>query len=105
MFKHVVAFIVLSILAILFAHELRILLVWLVSGYDFVSESLARLMGYNANLKLVRLVLAYIIIPVFAGLIPAFFYWIFQRQMMPYLLHVIWVFWIALVVAVTVHGA
>lgn len=96
MLKHVLLLIILSIVAILFIHQLTHFLLYIGYSHTWLSRVFqAILSGFNAG-RMVSHILALVIIPFIFALIPAFIYWIIKRGEMPHLMTLVWIIWIML---------
>lgn len=96
-FTQALVFIALSIVAILLMHQIHIVLQWIADAHLFLSDKLAILIHGDSWLRIARMSLALIIIPLVVALIPAFIYWLFKRHSMPNIMTVIWIIWVVLV--------
>lgn len=96
----VLILVILSILAVFFIPEVRILLHWIADAHRFLLDKLALLIAGGEIARVVRTTLALVIIPFIIALIPAFFYWLFKRRMMPNYMAVVWVIWFVLLTIV-----
>ncbi len=96
-FTQALAFIALSIIAILLVHEIHIVLQWIADAHQFLSDKLALLIPGDSWIHIARLSLALMIIPLIVASIPAFIYWLFKRHSMPNIMTVIWIIWVVLV--------
>lgn len=96
-FTQALVFIVLSIIAILLMHQIHIVLAWIAVAHQFLADKLALLIPGDSWVRIARLSLALIIIPLIVALIPAFVYWLFKRHSMPNIMAVIWIIWVILV--------
>ena len=93
----ILVLIILSILAVFFLPEVRIVLHWIADAHQFLLDKLALLIHGDHTAKIVRLTLALVLVPLIIALIPAFIYWLFKRRMMPNYMAVVWVIWFGLV--------
>ena len=89
--------IILSILAVFFIPELRIILHWIADAHRFLLDKLALVIAGGEIARVIRTTLALVIIPLLLALIPAFFYWLVKRRMMPNYMAVVWVIWCVLI--------
>jgi hypothetical protein len=66
----------------------------LVSGHDWISQLLTEVFSAGHAGSLARSLIALLSIPLFAGLIPTFIYWIVRRHWFPYFMEIVWVVWL-----------
>jgi len=89
--------ILLSVLAVFFIPEVRIILHGIADAHHFLLDKLALLIKGDYAAKIIRTTLALVLIPLILALIPAFIYWLFKRRMMPNYMAVVWVIWFVLI--------
>ncbi len=102
MFKHVLALIVLSILAVIFKSELAVVLQWIIDWHQHMLTWLGSVFSADKVGVLTQHSLALLIIPVLITAIAALALWILRRKMIPFLPEVMWVVWLLLVALITV---
>ena len=100
MLKHGLAFITLSIIAMLFLPQLTAFLHLMGHAYGWLADKLFAIFSDTQMGKLISHVLALMGIPLIIALIPAFFYWIVRRHEMPYFAMLLWLVWVMLVTIV-----
>jgi len=103
MFKHLLYLLGASILAILFIHQVVLLLQFVNSGHAFITTQLSQLFTGGRMGEIARASIALLIIPIVVGFIPGGVYWGMKRKEMPFLYHTIWIVWIILLTSIAMH--
>lgn len=102
MLKQILAIVVLSILVIVTMSYAQQLLQFLVSGHDWIAQTLTEVFSGGQAGNLIRNLLALLAIPLLASLLPVLIYWLAKRQLFPYFMHMIWVIWLVQTAALIV---
>lgn len=66
----------------------------LISGHDWISQLLTEVFSAGHAGSLARSLIALLSIPLLAGLIPTFIYWVVRRHWFPYFMEIVWVVWL-----------
>lgn len=94
---NIILLIALSIIAIFFLSEIRMVLHWISDAHTFLLDKLALVIHGGELARVIRMTLALVIVPLIIALIPAFIYWIFRRRMMPNYMAIVWMIWFILI--------
>lgn len=102
MLKQTIALLVFSI-AIIFTmgyaqHGLQLL----VTGHDWVSQSLTEIFSGGGTGNTIRLLLALLAIPAAMGIVSVMLYWLIKRAWFPFFMHVVWATWLLQVAALAI---
>ena len=103
MLKQLIFLFIATIFAIYFIHEVALFLHYVNHSYHYLSRELMPVFAPRTLGRFIRHTIALISIPLFMGLIPAGFYWVFNRHQMPFLYPLIWIFWMILLTTVALH--
>lgn len=103
MFKHILALIILSVLAVLFKTECAVVLHWLMDWHHYLMNSLSSVFSSDKMGVLAQASLALILIPFAVAAIAACGLWVVRRKMLPFLPEVMWVIWLVLVSLITIN--
>lgn len=103
MLKHLLILFVLSIVVILFLHELTVFLEFLGYCHLWFADKLTLLFSHSVIGLLISHVIALVLIPLIIALIPAFIYWLIRRSEMPHVILVAWIVWIMLITIIALH--
>ena len=98
MFKHILWLLIGSVAAIFFKNQLGEVLQFLLLAHNKLATMLSYVFTHRSAGQLVQDVLALMIIPILAGLIATFVFWLFKHVAMPHTILAVWVFWVVLVV-------
>lgn len=66
----------------------------LISGHDWISQLLTEVFSEGHAGNLARSLIALLSIPLLAGIIPAFIYWMVKKHWFPYFMEIVWVVWL-----------
>lgn len=94
MLKHIVALLVISVLIILGMSYAQDALKLILSGHDWVAETLTQVFSGGETGDIIRKLIALLAIPVVVGLIPGVIYWVTKRRWFPYFMELVWVVWL-----------
>lgn len=97
MLRHFILLLILSVVAILFLHEVHQVLNVLVYAFNKISGYLSFIFAGDRIGLITRHVIALIILPVLIGLIVNVIYWAFTRRTIPGLFAIIWAVWLLLI--------
>lgn len=103
MVKQIVILIFLSFIAIVSMAYLRETLGWLGMLHEWLSGVLSTVFSGSTMGKLVREIIALIVIPLGVALVPAGLYWAALRKQMPYTIHIFIGVWGMLLVSIILH--
>lgn len=102
MLKHIIALIVLSLLAVLgiaYAHQaVEILL----SVHNWISDTLMEVFAGGEAGSLAKNIIAILSVPILIGLIPALLYWMIKRSWFPYFMQIVWIVWLIQISALAI---
>jgi hypothetical protein len=94
MLKQMIALITFSIIIVFtmaYAHQG---LQYLIDLHEWISVLLTEVFSPGHAGMLARGLLTLLSIPLLAGLIPAFIYWLVKRHWFPYFMEIVWVIWL-----------
>jgi len=94
MLKHIVAIIALSAAIILFMSHAQHSVEWLMKAHAWMAQLLTDVFSRGQAGNLSRGLIALLSIPLLAGLIPAFIYWLLRRHWFPYFMQIVWIVWL-----------
>jgi hypothetical protein len=94
MFKHILAFIVLSILIVVGISYAQIGLQALLSAHDWIADTLRNIFSGGEAGEITRQLIALLAIPLLVGLIPSLIYWFAKRKWLPCFMEIVWVAWL-----------
>lgn len=94
MLKHVFAFILLSVLIVIGMPYAQIGLQALMSSHDWIADTLRSIFSGGEAGEITRQLIALLILPLLAGLIPALIYWFAKRKWLPCFMCIVWVTWL-----------
>jgi hypothetical protein len=100
MTKHLLALIVLTIAILFTLPFLHTGLINFVHLHSWIIDLLSKIFAGGHTGSLIKQTLAILLVPLGLGGVLGGGYWIFKRQAMPYLLHIIWISWIILTTAI-----
>lgn len=103
MFKHSIAIIILSITVILTMANAQHLLQMILSAHLWVANTLTEVFSGGSTGNLVRQLLALLAIPILAGFIPVFLYWLARRRWFPYFMQIVWITWLVQTAALIIE--
>lgn len=96
MLKKSLIYFVLSLLVVFFAPYAKILLLYINLLYARLLQLLQPMFGSTVIGEAFRDMIALILTPLLLATIPALFYWLIKRKKIPYLIELIWLFWLVL---------
>lgn len=102
MLKQSIAIVLLSILVIISMAHAQQFLQAIISGHDWVAETLTDVFSGGSAGNLIRNLIALLTIPLIVGLVPVLIYWLAKRQWFPYFMHCVWVVWLLQTAALVV---
>jgi len=102
MFKHIIALIILSVLAVIFKTELAVVMHWIIDWHAHVLHWLSSVFSQDKMGVIAQASLALLIIPLIVTAIVACLLWILRRKMIPFLPELMWVVWLLLLALITV---
>lgn len=105
MAKHFIILIVLSILAVFFRTEVAFILHGALNVHDQLVSFLGNIFSGGQWGQLIELGLALFIMPAFIGGVVAGIFWLFKRNMLPYMMETIWILWFILLTALSLQGS
>jgi hypothetical protein len=106
MLKHALAILALSAAIILSMSYAQHGVQLLMSAHAWVAQLLTEVFSQGQAGNLARGLIALLAIPLLAGLVPGFIYWLLRRQWFPYFMQIVWVVWLVQVGAlVTMYQA
>ena len=94
MIKQILALFIFSIVIVFsmsYAHQG---LQYLIGLHELISALLTDVFSPGEAGMLARGLLTFLSIPLLAGLIPAFFYWVVKRHWFPYFMEIVWIIWL-----------
>ena|SRR3990167_2894582 len=94
MIKHIIALIVLTLLAILGMSYIQHALEMLISAHSWISETLMQVFSGGDAGSLAKNFIALLCMPVIIGLVPSLIYWLIKRSWFPYFIEIVWVVWL-----------
>ncbi len=103
MVKPLIALLVLTTAAVFFSQELVSLLNALIYLHTMITHALDIAFSKGNIGVLIQSVVALLVIPLLAGLLVAGLHWLFKRNSPSHTMSIIWVVWLVMVVAVTLH--
>lgn len=98
MLKHVILVIILSLLAVLFMHELGYIAHYLEIAHSFIAKHLLKIFAGGTTGRIIQNTVALFIIPFVTAVIPALVYWGITRKSFLYFPYVLWAAWLILVI-------
>lgn len=105
MIKHLVALlslIILSVVIIFATPYVQSGLLALLSAHDWIANTLKDVFTGGQAGDVTRQLIALLAIPLLAGLIPAFIYWLIKRKGFAYFIDFVWVTWLIQAVTLVV---
>lgn len=102
MLKQIIAIIALSIITILSMSHVQQILQWILSGHDWIAQTLTDVFSGGQAGSLIRNLLALLAIPILVALIPVLVYWLAKRKWFPYFMHMVWIVWLIQTAALVV---
>lgn len=96
MLKQSLVYLILSLLVVLFATYAKVFCIYVNLLYVYINNLLEPLFGTGLMGEVFRDMVTLSITPCALAAIPALIYWLIKRKKMPYLLELIWVFWLTL---------
>jgi uncharacterized membrane protein len=96
MIKHIVTYLILSLLIILFAAYAKIFFIYVNVLYVYIDTLLEPLFGAGLMGTAFRDMMTLVLTPLLLAGIPALIYWVIKRKKMPYFLETLWLFWLIL---------
>lgn len=103
MIKELIAIIVLSALTVLGMPYIQQVLAWLVEGHAWISQSLMQVFSGGEVGSVLREMIALLVIPVLAGLVPSLIYWAVKRSWLPCFMYIVWIVWLIQASAVIIQ--
>jgi|SRR5205085_6645009 len=94
MLKQTIALIVLSIIIILSMSYVQHAMQWLMNAHAWIAQLLTEVFSSGDAGNFARGFIALLSIPLLAGLIPGFIYWLVKRSWFPYFMQIVWVVWL-----------
>ena len=94
MLKQFLIIIALSAVIVLSMSYAREALQWLIHAHAWVAQLLTQIFSEGQAGHLARGLIALLAIPLLAGLIPAFFYWLLKKNWFPYFMEIVWIVWL-----------
>jgi hypothetical protein len=88
------AIVALSALVVMFTPQSKSCLEHLLAAYNWVSSTLSDVFAGGSAGKISRDLVALLVIPVLAGLIPSLLYFVVRKHWFPYFMNVVWVVWL-----------
>lgn len=92
--------IVFSIAVMFFQTEVGHVLRYLLMFHDKIADALASIFSSAPAGRMIQEIIALIIIPVIAGAIAAFVFWLIKRHEMPHIISTVWFVWTVLLVTI-----
>lgn len=105
MFKHILWLLIGSVAAIFFKNQLGEVLQFLLLAHNKLASWLSFVFARDSAGQLIQDILALMIIPMLAGLVATFVFWLFKHVAMPHTILAVWVFWVILVVTMLAQVA
>ena len=103
MLKQAILLVVLSIAAVLLIHQVHAVLGFVSDGYHFFAVKLSHIFAGGHIARVIREVIALLIVPAVVGLIVAAVYWLIKRKLNPALMLVVWIVWVILVTLIAMR--
>lgn len=94
-----IIYLILSILVIIFAKFINMLLVYMAMLYAYFNVLLHPLSDYLGLNKEIYEIILLVFIPVLIMAIPALFYQLMKKRLLPYFYEITWVLWLSLVLS------
>jgi hypothetical protein len=94
MIKHILAIILLSIVAVVSMLYAQQGLQWMVAAHDWVADALTQVFSGGQAGNIIRELIALLTVPVVIGLIPIVIYWVARRHFFPYFMQIVWIVWL-----------
>lgn len=105
MAKHFIILVVVSLLAVFFRTEVAFIIHGALNVHDQIVSVLSNIFSGGRWGQLIELGLALFILPVFIGGLVAGIFWLFKRNIMPYMMEIIWILWFVLLTALSLQGS
>ena len=90
MLNKLLTVIVISILVVFFPAYAKQLMSLIMTSHAFIVDLLANIFSDGTTGRIIRDLLALLILPLGIGLIPAIIYWVVKRRFFPYFMFVVW---------------
>ncbi|MCC5791516.1 MAG: hypothetical protein JJT82_02760 [Legionellaceae bacterium] len=100
MLKHVLLYLILSILVVVFANYFHILIVYIDMLYTWINVKISPVFNRNSLGVTIRHILVLTLLPVILAAVPALLYRLFKGKTMPHLYFLTWFFWLVIVLSV-----
>lgn len=94
MLKQIIALLVLSIVIIFSMSYAQQMVQLLVNAHAWIAQLLTEVFSNGEAGSLARGLIALLSIPLIAGFIPSFIYWLVRRSWFPYFMQIVWVVWL-----------
>ncbi|OGT45953.1 MAG: hypothetical protein A3E83_02625 [Gammaproteobacteria bacterium RIFCSPHIGHO2_12_FULL_41_20] len=94
MLKHIIALIVLSLLAVVGMDYVQQVLDLLISAHTWISDTLMRVFSVDDAGIVAKNLIALLCMPLVIALIPSLIYWLIKRKWFPYFFEIAWIIWL-----------
>lgn len=94
MIKHVIALLLLSAIVVVFMPESQVAVQALLSAHEWISNVLTAVFSGGQAGSIARGLIALLSLPLIAGLIPAFIFWLIRKHWLPCFMEIVWVVWL-----------
>jgi hypothetical protein len=88
------AVIALSAVVVMFMPQSKAFLQYLISAYNWVSQTLSDVFAGGSAGKISRDLVALLVIPFIAGIVPSIIYFLVRKSWCPYFMNIVWVVWL-----------
>ena len=103
MFKQTLIVIVITAIAVYFAHQFGVLLNSIGHLQAWLALKIDSLAPQSTTLHYISNIITLVVVPIVIALIPAFIYWIIEKKEMPKLKELMGVLWLILLLIFVLH--
>jgi hypothetical protein len=100
MLKHIIAIILISLLVILTMPYVQMAVHGLMDAYNWINHMLTQVFSGDKAGNTTRDLIAMLVLPLAAGLVPAIPYYFAKRSFLPFFMTIVWVIWLVEVTAI-----